>query len=163
IYLSGWQVAADANSAHTMYPDQSLYPVDSVPAVVRRLNNALARADQIAAMERHEGAARNGDGGAPPRDWFVPIVADAEAGLDAARFAADLLDVPTVLVARTDACSARLLTSDVDPRDRAFLTGERTAEGFFVLNGGLDAAIARGLAYAPHADVLWCETQTPDL
>ena len=206
IYLSGWQVAADANTAGQMYPDQSLYPVDSVPAVTRRINHALMRADQIAHM--------NGDknGGTP--DWFVPIVADAEAGfggdlnafelmkamieagaagvhfedqlasakkcghmggkvlvparefmqkLTAARFAADLLDVPTVLVARTDANSAQLLTSDVDERDRPFLTEARTPEGFFGFRGGIDAAIARGLAYAPHADLIWCETSTPDL
>ena len=214
IYLSGWQVAADANTACTMYPDQSLYPVDSVPAVVRRINSAFIRADQITTMDRADGAIRNGAAAAVPADWFAPIVADAEAGfggdlnafelmkalieagaagvhfedqlasakkcghmggkvlvptrefvqkLDAARFAADLLDVPSLLVARTDACSAKLLTSDVDARDKAFLTGERTAEGFFVFNGGLDAAIARGRAYAPHADLLWCETQTPDL
>jgi isocitrate lyase len=216
IYVSGWQVAADANSAGQMYPDQSLYPVDSVPALVRRINHALARADQIACLEG--GGARpapGGNGGARDAiDWFAPIVADAEAGfggdlnafelmkamieagaagvhfedqlasakkcghmggkvlvptrefvqkLIAARLAADLLDVPAILVARTDANSARLLTSDVDPRDRAFLTGERTAEGFFRLRGGLDAAIARGLAYAPYADLLWCETSSPDL
>ena len=203
IYLSGWQVAADANTSGQMYPDQSLYPVDSVPTVVRRINQALARADQI---EHAEGA-----GG---RHWFAPIVADAEAGfggplnafeltkalieagaagvhfedqlssekkcghlggkvlvpvshfirtLVAARLAADVLDVPTVLVARTDAQSASLLTADVDPRDRPFVTGERTEEGFFRIRGGLDMAIARGLAYAPYADLLWCETSTPDL
>jgi isocitrate lyase len=204
IYLSGWQVAADANSAGQMYPDQSLYPVDSVPAVVRRINHALARADQIDHMEGRDGKVH----------WFAPIVADAEAGfggdlnafelmkamieagaagvhfedqlasakkcghmggkvlvptqefirkLCAARLAADILDVPTVLVARTDAGSAQLLTSDSDPRDRGFLTGERTAEGFFAVRGGLDAAIARGLSYAPYADMIWCETSTPDL
>ncbi len=207
IYLSGWQVAADANTAGQMYPDQSLYPVDSVPNVVRRINHAFQRADQIA----HLSAPANG---APRVDWFAPIVADAEAGfggdlnafelmkamieagaagvhyedqlasakkcghmggkvlvptrefvqkLHAARLAADVLDVPTVLVARTDANSAKLLTSDVDERDRAFLTGRRTSEGFFELKGGLDAAIARGLAYAPYADLVWCETSTPDL
>jgi isocitrate lyase len=204
IYLSGWQVAADANSAGQMYPDQSLYPVDSVPAVVRRINQALQRADQIDQMEGRGGKAH----------WFAPIVADAEAGfggdlnafelmkamieagaagvhfedqlasakkcghmggkvlvptqefvrkLCAARLAADILDVPTVLVARTDAGSANLITSDFDPRDRPFLTGERTAEGFFGVRSGLDAAIARGLAYAPYADLIWCETSTPDL
>jgi len=203
IYVSGWQVAADGNSAGQVYPDQSLYPVDSVPAMVRRINHALLRADQIAHMQNGSAI-----------DWFAPIVADAEAGfggdlnafelmkamieagaagvhfedqlasakkcghmggkvlvptrefiqkLMAARLAADVLDVPTVLVARTDANSARLLTSDVDPRDRPFLTGERTAEGFFGFRGSLDAAIARGLAYAPYADMLWCETSTPDL
>ena len=205
IYLSGWQVAADANTAGQMYPDQSLYPVDSVPNVVRRINQALLRADQIAHLE--------GRGG--ERNWFAPIVADAEAGfggdlnafelmkamieagaagvhyedqlasakkcghmggkvlvptrefvqkLHAARMAADVLDVPTVLIARTDANSATLLTSDIDERDHRFIVpGERTAEGFFKLKGGLDAAIARGLAYAPVADLVWCETSTPDL
>jgi len=204
IYLSGWQVAADANSAGQMYPDQSLYPVDSVPAVVRRINHALQRADQIDHMEGRDGKVH----------WFAPIVADAEAGfggdlnafelmkamieagaagvhfedqlasakkcghmggkvlvptqefirkLCAARLAADLLDVPTVLVARTDAGSAKLITSDADPRDREFLTGERTSEGFYGLRGGLEAAIARGLAYAPYADLIWCETSVPDL
>ncbi len=204
IYLSGWQVAADANSAGQMYPDQSLYPVDSVPAVVRRINHALQRADQIDHMEGRGGKV----------EWFAPIVADAEAGfggdlnafelmkamieagaagvhfedqlasakkcghmggkvlvptqefirkLCAARLAADILDVPTVLVARTDAGSARLITSDSDSRDRGFLTGERTPEGFYDVRGGLEAAIARGLAYAPYADLIWCETSTPDL
>ena len=203
IYLSGWQVAADANLAGHTYPDQSLYPANSVPAVVRRLNNALLRCDQIDWAE-----GRNGT------DWLAPIVADAEAGfggalnsfelmkgmieagaagvhfedqlasekkcghlggkvlvptsqfvrtLTAARLAADVLDVPTVLVARTDALSAALLTSDVDPADAEFLTGERTAEGFFRVRDGLDAAIARSLAYAPYADVLWFETSMPDL
>jgi isocitrate lyase len=203
IYLSGWQVAADANNAGQMYPDQSLYPADSVPNLVRRLNNALRRADQIQHLE-----------GRSEIDYFLPIVADAEAGfggplnafelmkgmieggaagvhyedqlasekkcghmggkvlvptgqfirtLTAARLAADVLDVPTVLVARTDANSAQLLTSDVDPRDHRFITGERTPEGFFRIEGGLDIAIARGLAYAPYADLLWCETSTPDL
>jgi len=203
IYLSGWQVAADANLAGQTYPDQSLYPANSVPAVVRRINQALLRADQIEHAEGRSG-----------RYWLAPIVADAEAGfggplnayelmkgmieagaagvhfedqlssekkcghlggkvliptghfirtLVAARLAADVLDVPTVLVARTDADSARLLTSDVDPRDREFLTGERTEEGFFRIRGGLDCAIARALAYAPYADLLWCETSTPDL
>ncbi|MFM7230519.1 MAG: isocitrate lyase [bacterium] len=203
IYLSGWQVAADANSAGQMYPDQSLYPADSVPHVVRRINNALQRADQIAHLE--------GKGG---RDWMAPIVADAEAGfggdlnayelmrgmieagaagvhfedqlasakkcghlggkvlvptrefvqkLVAARLAADVLGVPTVLVARTDAHSANLLTSDIDPRDHRWLTGDRTAEGFYRIRNGLAMAIDRGLAYAPHADLVWCETSTPDL
>jgi len=203
IYLSGWQVAADANNAGQMYPDQSLYPADSVPQVVRRINNAFRRADQIQHAE-----------GSQIRDWFVPIVADAEAGfggplnafelmkalieagaagvhfedqlasekkcghlggkvlvptqqfirtLNAARLAADVLDIPTLLVARTDANGAHLLTSDIDPRDQAFLTGERTAEGFYRVTGGLEMAIARGLAYAPYADLIWCETSEPDL
>ena len=203
IYLSGWQVAADANDAGQMYPDQSLYPVSSVPNVVRRINRALERADQIQHMD--------GEGDI---DWFQPIIADAEAGfggplnafelmkamieagasgvhfedqlasekkcghlggkvlvptqtfvrtLNAARLAADVMGVPTVLIARTDADSAQLITSDVDERDREFLTGERTPEGFFRLRGGIDCAIARGLAYAPYADLLWCETSTPDL
>jgi isocitrate lyase len=204
IYLSGWQVAADANLAAEVYPDQSLYPVNSAPALVRRLNNALRRADQI---EWSEGSA-NG------RYWLAPIVADAEAGfggalnafelmkgfieagaagvhfedqlasekkcghlggkvlvptqqfvrtLTAARLAADVCEVPTLIVARTDALSATLLTSDVDERDHQFLTGERTPEGYFVVESGLDSAIARGLAYAPYADLLWFETSTPDL
>jgi isocitrate lyase len=203
IYLSGWQVAADANSAGQMYPDQSLYPADSVPSVVRRINNALLRADQVAHLEGRKGT-----------PWLAPIIADAEAGfggdlnayelmkgmieagaagvhfedqlasvkkcghmggkvlvptrefiqkLVAARLAADVLDVPTLLVARTDAQSANLITSDIDPRDRPWLTGERTAEGFYRIHNGLDMAIARGLAYAPYADLLWCETSTPDL
>jgi isocitrate lyase len=203
IYLSGWQVAADANAGGATYPDQSLYPSISVPVLVRRLNAALQRADQI---DWSEG--RNGT------DWFAPIVADAEAGfggalnayelmrgmieagaagvhfedqlaaekkcghlggkvlvptaqfirtLSAARLAADVLAVPTVLVARTDALSATLLTSDVDDNDARFVTGERTAEGFYRVTDGLDAAIARSLAYAPYADVLWFETSTPDL
>jgi isocitrate lyase len=203
IYLSGWQVAADANNAGQMYPDQSLYPASSVPDVVRRINRTLQRADQIQHME-----------GTGDVDWFAPIVADAEAGfggplnafelmkamieagaagvhyedqlasekkcghlggkvlvpssafvrtLSAARLAADVMDVPTVLIARTDADSARLMTSDVDERDHEFLTGERTPEGFFRITGGLDCAIARGRAYAPYADLLWCETSHPDL
>jgi isocitrate lyase len=203
IYLSGWQVAADANLAGSTYPDQSLYPANSVPQVVRRLNSALLRADQI---DWSEG--RNGT------DWLAPIVADAEAGfggalnayelmrgmveagaagvhfedqlaaekkcghlggkvlvptsqfirtLTAARLAADVLNVPTVLVARTDALSATLLTTDVDDYDAPFVTGERTPEGFFRVTDGLDSAIARSLAYAPYADVLWFETSTPDL
>jgi isocitrate lyase len=203
IYLSGWQVAADANTAGQMYPDQSLYPADSVPAVVRRINHALQRADQIAHVEGRDGTW-----------WMAPIVADAEAGfggdlnayelmkgmveagaaavhfedqlasakkcghlggkvlvptrefvqkLVAARLAADVLDVPTLLVARTDAQSATLLTSDIDPRDRGFLTGERTVEGFYHIRNGLEMAIERGLAFAPWADLVWCETSTPDL
>ena len=203
IYVSGWQVAADVNLAGRMYPDQSLYPANSVPDLVRRINHSLRQTDQIE---------RAGDG--VSRDWYAPIVADAEAGfggplnahelmksmieagaagvhfedqlssekkcghmggkvllptsqfvrtLTAARLAADVMDVPTVLIARTDANSAQLLTSDVDPADRPFLTGERTAEGFFRIHGGIEAAIARGLAYAPYADLLWCETSTPDL
>ena len=214
IYVSGWQVAADANSAGHMYPDQSLYPVDSVPGVVRRINQALQRADQIAHMDPPRAPGANGKPGTAVADWFAPIVADAEAGfggdlnafelmkalieagaagvhfedqlasakkcghmggkvlvptrefvqkLAAARLAADLLDVPTILLARTDANSAKLLTSDVDPLDHEFLTGQRTPEGFFEFRGGLEAAIARGLAYAPHADLLWCETSSPDL
>ncbi len=203
IYLSGWQVAADANLGGDTYPDQSLYPANSVPAVVRRINNALQRADQIDRVE-----------GRDDPSWMVPIVADAEAGfggplnafelakalieagaagmhfedqlasekkcghlggkvlvptaqfertLTAARRAADVAGVPTVLIARTDALAATLLTSDVDPRDRAFCTGERTPEGYFRVQGGLEAAVARALAYAPYADLLWCETSTPDL
>jgi isocitrate lyase len=203
IYLSGWQVAADGNLAGGVYPDQSLYPSNSAPALVRRLNNALLRADRIEWAE--EGA---------QRDWLVPIVADAEAGfggplnafelmtqmveagaagvhyedqlaaekkcghlggkvlvptsqflrtLAAARLAADVAGVPTVLVARTDADAATLITSDVDERDAPFVTGERTAEGFFRVRAGIDAAIARGLSYAPYADVVWMETSTPDL
>jgi len=202
IYLSGWQVAADANLAGQTYPDQSLYPANSVPTVIRRINNALLRAEQVA---RADGAERH---------YLVPIVADAEAGfggplnayeltlamieagaagihfedqlasekkcghlggkvlvptgqfirtLQAARLAADVAGVPTVLVARTDALAATLLTSDVDERDRPFLTGERTAEGYFRVRNGLEAPIARALAYAPYADLLWCETSTPDL
>ena len=203
IYLSGWQVAADANLAGQMYPDQSLYPANSVPAVVRRINRCLQRADQIAHVE-----------GDASTHWFAPIVADAEAGfggplnafelmkamieagaagvhfedqlasekkcghlggkvlvptsqflrtLNAARLAADVCGVPTILVARTDAHAAGLLTSDVDERDRPFCTGARTPEGFFHVDAGLDQAIARGLAYAPYADLVWCETSTPDL
>jgi isocitrate lyase len=203
IYLSGWQVAADANLAGHTYPDQSIYPANSVPALVRRLNNALLRADQIAWAE-----------GQGEHQWMAPIVADAEAGfggpvhafeltkamidagaagvhfedqlaaekkcghmggkvlvpttqfvrtLNAARLAADVLDVPTVLVARTDALSATLLTSDIDSADREFTTGTRTAEGYYVVRNGMRAAIARALAYAPYADLLWCETSTPDL
>ena len=203
IYLSGWQVAADANIAGATYPDQSLYPVNSVPTLVRRFNNALLRADQIDWAE-----GRNGT------HWLAPILADAEAGfggplnayelmramidagaagvhyedqlssekkcghlggkvlvptqhfvrtLNAARLAADVCGVPTVLVARTDALSAALLTSDIDEYDREFVTGERTAEGFYRVRDGIDAAISRGLAYAPYADLVWFETSTPDL
>ena len=203
IYLSGWQVAADANLNGQMYPDQSLYPANSVPAVVRAINNALLRADQIAHSEGSDGI-----------DWMLPIVADAEAGfggclnafelmkamieagaaavhfedqlssakkcghlggkvlvptqeavqkLIAARLAADVLGVPTLVVARTDANSAQLLTSDCDPCDREFITGARTVEGFYCMRGGLHAAIARGLAYAPYADLIWCETSEPNI
>lgn len=204
IYVSGWQVAADANLSGHMYPDQSLYPANSVPMLVKRINQALQRADQIECVE-----------GEAKRHWFAPIVADAEAGfggplnvfelmkqmieagaagvhfedqlssekkcghlggkvcvptqqfvrsLTAARLAADICDVPTVLVARTDANSAKLITSDIDPYDEPFIDkGSRTPEGFYNFNGGLDAAIARGLAYAPYADLIWCETSTPDL
>jgi isocitrate lyase len=203
IYLSGWQVAADANLAGHMYPDQSLYPANSVPHVVKRINQALQRADQI-----HHAENRNGI------NWFAPIVADAEAGfggalnvfelmkamieagaagvhfedqlasekkcghmggkvliptsqavrnLVSARLAADVMGVPTVIIARTDADAANLITSDVDPADAPFLTGERTMEGFYRVNPGIEQAIARGLAYAPYADVVWCETSTPDL
>jgi len=203
IYLSGWQVAADANLAGQTYPDQSLYPATSVPALVKRLNNALQRADQIEWSEGRDAI-----------DWMVPIVADAEAGfggplnafelmkgmieagaagvhfedqlasekkcghmggkvlvptaqfvrtLSAARLAADVLGIPTVLVARTDALAATLLTSDVDTRDRAHMTGERTAEGYHMVRGSIESAISRALAYAPYADMLWCETSTPDI
>jgi isocitrate lyase len=206
IYLSGWQVAADANLSEQVYPDQSLYAANSVPAVVRRINNALRRADQI---EWSEGGHVEGQ-----REWFAPIVADAEAGfggplnvfelmkqmieagaagvhwedqlssekkcghmggkvliptsqhirtLHAARLAADVCDTPTLVIARTDAQSATLLTSDVDERDKPFVTGERTAEGFYRINNGLDIAIARAKAYAPYSDLIWCETGTPDL
>ncbi len=203
IYLSGWQVAADANLAGHMYPDQSLYPSNSVPQVVKRINQALQRADQIDHLEGRSGT-----------HWFAPIIADAEAGfggalnafelmkmmieagaaavhfedqlasekkcghlggkvlvpvsqfiktLASARLAADVMGVPTLVVARTDAHSATLLTSDIDERDHEFLTGERTPEGFFRINNGLQMAIARAIAYAPYADVLWCETSTPDI
>jgi len=203
IYLSGWQVAADANVSGQMYPDQSLYPVNSVPTVVRAINNALMRADQIAHAEDQDSI-----------DWMLPIVADAEAGfggalnafelmkslieagaagvhfedqlssakkcghlggkvlvpsreaiqkLLSARLAADVLNVPTILVARTDADAAQLITSDCDPADQRFLSGQRTVEGFFSFRGGMDAAIARGLAYAPYADMIWCETSHPDV
>lgn len=204
IYLSGWQVAADANLADQMYPDQSLYPCNSVPAVVRKINNALRRADQIQVL----------DGRKSGPYWYAPIIADGEAGfggplnahelmksmieagaagvhfedqlasakkcghmggkvlvptqefivkLIAARLAADICGVPTLLIARTDADSAKLLTSDIDPRDHPFMTGERTTEGFYAIKGGIDMAIARGLAYAPYSDMIWCETSTPCL
>ncbi|MGR6897973.1 isocitrate lyase [Rummeliibacillus sp. TYF-LIM-RU47] len=204
IYLSGWQVAADANLSGQMYPDQSLYPANSVPQVVKRINQALQRADQIDVVEGREDSF----------DWFAPIIADAEAGfggplnvfelikgmieagaagvhledqlasekkcghlggkvllptqnairnLVAARLAADVCGVPTILIARTDADAADMVTSDIDPRDAKFLTGERTPEGFFRTYAGLDQAIERGLAYAPYADLIWCETSKPDL
>ena len=203
IYLSGWQVAGDGNLAGEVYPDQSLYPADSAPALVKRINNALRRADEIHWAEADDSV-----------DWFAPIVADGEAGfggalnvfeltkafiqagaagvhyedqlaaekkcghmggkvlvptsqhirtLQSARLAADVMDVPTLVVARTDANAATLLTSDVDLRDQEFTTGERTGEGFYHVRNGLESAIARGLAYAPYADLLWCETAQPDL
>jgi isocitrate lyase len=209
IYLSGWQVAADANLSEQVYPDQSLYAANSVPAVVRRINNALRRADQI---EWAEAGGRPGPDG--HRHWMAPIVADAEAGfggalnvfelmkgmieagaagvhwedqlssekkcghmggkvliptgqhvrtLAAARLAADVCNVPTLVVARTDSLGATLLTSDVDERDQEFCTGERSPEGFYYVRSGMDIAVARGLAYAPYADLIWCETSTPDL
>jgi len=208
IYLSGWQVAADANLAGQTYPDQSLYPANSVPQVVRRINNALMRADQITFSE-----SKDGDTGGAPY-WMAPIVADAEAGfggvlnayelmkgmiaagaagvhwedqlasekkcghlggkvliptgqhiktLNAARLAADVCGVPSLVIARTDAHAATLITSDIDERDKAFTTGERTAEGFFRTRKGMEPCIARGLAYAPYSDLLWMETSTPDL
>lgn len=203
IYLSGWQVAGDANNADQTYPDQSLYPADSAPRLVKRINNALLRADQIHHLQGKNGV-----------NWLAPIVADAEAGfggvlnafelakalieagaagihledqlasakkcghmggkvlvptreaiqkLVSARLAADVLGVPTLIIARTDADSAQLITSDIDPVDHPFITGDRTHEGFFRIKGSLDYAIARGLAYAPYADLVWCETSTPDL
>lgn len=209
IYLSGWQVAADANLAGAMYPDQSLYPADSVPAVVKKINNTFARADQIQWMENYDS-----DGSKLTHDFFAPIVADAEAGfggvlnayelmramieagaagvhfedqlasakkcghmggkvlvptreaiakLTAARLASDVLGVSTILLARTDAEAANLITSDVDDNDRPFLTGERTVEGFYRTRPGFDQALSRGLAYAPYADLIWCETGVPDL
>ena len=211
IYLSGWQVAADANLSGNMYPDQSLYPANSVPAVVRRVNNALRRADQIEWAER---ALHPTSGHGAHRQWMAPIVADAEAGfggplnafelmkamieagaaavhfedqlssekkcghmggkvlvptaqhvrtLNAARLAADVCGVPTLIIARTDSLGANLLTNDFDPRDWQFCTGERTPEGFFHQRPGMEVAVARALAYAPYADLLWCETSTPDL
>lgn len=203
IYLSGWQVAADANLSGHMYPDQSLYPANSVPHVVKRINQALQRADQVESVE-----------GNVTRHWMAPIVADAEAGfggplnayelmkamieagaaavhfedqlssekkcghlggkvliptnqfittLKSARLAADVMGTPTILIARTDANSAKLITSDIDPYDHTFMTGERTSEGFYRVTGGIDQAIARGLAYAPYADLIWCETSTPNV
>jgi isocitrate lyase len=208
IYLSGWQVAADANSSGNMYPDQSLYPVDSVPTVIRRINKALQRADQIQQMEKLKGIETT------DHNFFVPIIADAEAGfggplnvfeltkamieagaaavhfedqlasekkcghlggkvlvptkqmvrtLTSARLASDVMGVPTFVIARTDAEAAQLITSDVDEYDAPFLTGERTEEGFYRIKSGLDSAIARGIAYAPYADLVWCETAKPDL
>src|SRR5690606_14553903 len=208
IYLSGWQVAADNNTSLSMYPDQSLYPVDSVPTVVERINNSFARADQI---QWSKGIGPDQDGYV---DYFAPIVADAEAGfggvlnayelmqamiragaagvhfedqlasvkkcghmggkvlvptqeaiqkLVAARFAADVMGTPTIVLARTDAEAANLLTSDFDANDRPFVTGERTSEGFYKVRNGLEQAISRGVAYAPYADLVWCETGTPDL
>src|SRR6266568_4259039 len=190
IYLSGWQVAADANLAGQTYPDQSLYPVNSVPQVVRRINNALLRADQIAWSESEDGATT----GSPY--WLAPVVADAEAGfggvhwedqlasekkcghlggkvliptgqhiktLNAARLAADVCDVPTLIIARTDAHAATLLTSDIDARDQSFVDGTRPAEGFYRVRNGIEPCIARGLAYAPYSDLLWMETSKPDL
>jgi isocitrate lyase len=204
IYLSGWQVAADANLAGQMYPDQSLYPADSVPAAVKKINNALLRADQIHALSESDDKI----------NWLAPIIADAEAGfggnlnafelmkamieagaagvhfedqlssakkcghlggkvlvptreavdkLIAARLAADVMDVPTLIIARTDADAANLLTSDIDERDRAFIYGHRTHEGFYKVKNGLDQAISRGLSYAPYADLVWCETSNPDI
>lgn len=203
IYVSGWQVAADANNAYQMYPDQSLYPVDSVPTVVRKINNALLRSDQLHHAEGDDHV-----------DWLVPMVADAEAGfggvlnafelmkgmieagasgvhfedqlasakkcghmggkvlvptqeaihkLAAARLAADVCGVPTIIVARTDAQAGALLTSDIDERDKAFCTGDRTVEGFFEVKAGIEQAISRGLAYAPYSDLVWCETSKPDI
>ena len=205
IYLSGWQVAGDANLSGEIYPDQSLYPVNSVPSVVERINNALRRADQIEWTENN---------GEATREWMAPIVADAEAGfggalnvfeltksmieagaagvhledqlssekkcghmggkvliptqqhvrtLTASRLAADVMGVPTILIARTDALGANLITSDIDDRDKEFLTGERTSEGFYATEPGMATPIMRGLAYAPYADLIWCETSTPDL
>ena len=206
VYVSGWQVAADADLANTTYPDQSLYPANSVPTLVKKINNALTRADQIDKLE---------NSGVASIDWYAPTIADAEAGfggnlnsfelmkamieagaagvhfedqlasekkcghlggkvlvptqhfiktLTAARLASDVLDVPTILIARTDADSAKLITSDIDPYDRQFITGERTPEGFYRLGGtGLERSIARGLAYAPYADALWMETSKPNL
>ena len=204
VYVSGWQVAADANLSGNMYPDQSLYPANSVPNLVSKINNTLQRADQIEHL----------DGNHSVDDWYVPLVADAEAGfggplnayelmramieagaagvhfedqlssekkcghlggkvlvptsqfvktLSAARLGAGVMDVPTVLSARADADAARLITSDIDPYDKKFLTGDRTSEGFFRISGGIDMAISRGLAYAPYADMIWCETSKPDL
>ncbi|NDE16619.1 isocitrate lyase [bacterium] len=177
IYLSGWQVAADANTSGETYPDLSLYPIDAMPALCRRVNRALLRADHIQTLAM--------DVDKSWTDYLVPIVADAEAGFGGPlhtfelvkalieagaaavhledRLAADVLDVPTVIIARTDAQAASLLTADSDPNDHAFLTGERTSDGFYRIRNGLDLAVARALAYAPYADVLWCETDKPDL
>jgi len=214
IYLSGWQVAADANDSLSMYPDQSLYAVSSVPTVVKRINNALMRADQIQTMEAADGGTTAGKATAGNIDWFAPIVADAESGfggvlnafelmksmidagaagvhyedqlasvkkcghmggkvlvptqeavqkLIAARLAADVMGVPTVLLARTDAEAADIVTTDIDENDKPFLTGERTSEGFYRTRKGFDQALSRGLAYAQYADMVWCETGTPDL
>ena len=208
IYLSGWQVAADANSSGQMYPDQSLYPVNSVPDIVKRINLAFQRADQVQHMEKIDNIDTT------DIDFYLPIIADAEAGfggplncfelmksmieagaaavhfedqlasekkcghlggkvlvptatfertLNSARLAADVMGVPTLIMARTDAEAARLITSDIDERDHKFLTGERTTEGFYRMTGGIDCAISRGIAYAPYADLVWCETATPDL
>jgi isocitrate lyase len=206
IYVSGWQVAADANNAGQTYPDQSLYPSSSAPALVKRINNALLRREQVDML--------SGDTGNAGKEWIIPVIADAEAGfggpihafelmrsmiesgaagvhfedqlaaekkcghmggkvvvptssfirtLKAARLAADVMDVPTVLLARTDSLAAKLMTSDIDERDRPFTTGERTEEGYYVVTGGMKSSIARGLAYAPYADVIWCETSVPDI
>ncbi|MBI4055941.1 MAG: isocitrate lyase [Elusimicrobia bacterium] len=217
VYVSGWQVAADANEAQQSYPDQSLYPVGSVPHLVRRINNAFQRADQIQHAQSKIGQSLPAGRQVKSKidtDWFAPIVADAEAGfggtlnafelmkamieagaaavhwedqlasakkcghmggkvlvpsmefvqkLVAVRFAADILGVSTLVIARTDANGAHLITSDIDPRDQRFLTGERTVEGFFRMKGGLEAAIARGLTYAPYSDMIWCETSEPNL
>ena len=208
IYLSGWQVAADANNSGQMYPDQSLYPAHSVPEIVKRINLAFQRADQVQHMEKYENLETT------EINFFLPIIADAEAGfggalncfelmksmiesgaaavhfedqlasekkcghlggkvlvptatfertLNSARLASDIMGVPTLIMARTDAEAARLITSDIDERDRPFLTGERTTEGFYHMKGGIDCAISRGLAYAPYADLVWCETSSPDL
>ena len=208
IYVSGWQVAADANSSGQMYPDQSLYPVNSVPDIVKKINMALQRADQIQHMEKYDKIDTTNI------DFYIPIIADAEAGfggilnsfelmksmieagasavhfedqlaaekkcghlggkvlvptrnfektLNSARLAADIMNVPTVIMARTDAEAARLITSDIDERDKPYLTGERTAEGFYKMKSGIECAISRGLAYAPYADLIWCETSSPNL
>jgi isocitrate lyase len=208
VYISGWQVAADANTSGNTYPDQSLYPVDSVPTLVKRINSALLRADQVETMERFENKGVTSD------DRMLPILADAESGfggplnvfelmkamieagaagvhfedqlssekkcghmggkvlvptqtqirtLNSARLAADVMNVPTIIFARTDANAANLITSDIDEYDKPFITGERTIEGFYKTRPGLDQAIARGLAYAPYADLIWCETSKPDL
>ncbi len=175
IYLSGWQVAADANSAGEMYPDQSLYPYDSAPKLVEAMNNSLIRADQIQHMELSDGDMKKEDS----IDYMLPIIADGEAGfggplnvfelgtmvrnLKAARLAADIADVPLIILARTDANAAKLITNDFDENDKPFLTGERSPEGFYYVKDGIEQAISRGLAYAPYADLIWCETATPNL